>query len=245
MTNEKTALRKSVKNLYNHETGLPIMINLYVIKYIYYHIQKAPCFLERGENGRKAKAIPIYQNLIPISRQRFDRINKGITFELATGEATQICERFGIDIKYFRRDNPVAFYIDGIDGNIDWKCFYNKKYSGGYNLPTVSDKTKDKDIYKKKGDVPESVLKTLVTSDWEKLLSKDDPVYKICYYFHYGKRADEPDNKKMLKEILSEIAYSEWDDVPMESLKELHKLLKKHYSYINSLVTLDNLRNEK
>lgn len=240
MAENKSSEKKRIRNTFDGTTGLSVMINLYVIKYIYYHIEKHESFVLKHEDGKKAKHREIYKNIIPITRQRFDRINKGYNFEMSTREATEICERFGIDIKYFRRDNPVAFEIEGIDTNLDWKCFYNERYDGKYS---ISGERKKEEKHQR-AEKPEAVLDKLIHSDWENLLDKDDPIYKICYYFHYGERTDKPDSRKVLRELLEEIAYSEWDEIPVEELRELQNLMKRHYSYINSLVTIHKLRNE-
>lgn len=95
------------------EQGFPIRVNLYIIKYIYYHIRKDESFMDEGA-GKKPKSFPIYGNEIPMSRQRFDRINRGERFQLTAAEANDIIERFGIEFKYFRKEAPVMFEIDGI-----------------------------------------------------------------------------------------------------------------------------------
>ena len=67
--------------------------------------------------SRKAKAYPIYGTRgFPVSRQRFDRINKGYSFEFAKNEAEGVTETYGIDEIYFRKSEPVAFEIKG-----DWR----------------------------------------------------------------------------------------------------------------------------
>ncbi len=231
--------RKSVKNLYNGHSGLPIMINLYVIKYIYYHIKKADYFMDESA-GRKAKAIPIYgTDCFPVSRQRFDRINKGITFEFTKSEADRVTETYGIDKIYFRKIEPVAFEIMGI-GDIEWKCFYKHRYAGLYELPSH---IKNDEAVKRNATKVEDTLKGLV-ADWEEL-EHDDPVYAICHYFHYGERFDKPDIIKNLKEILSMIEFRQWDNEGITSLKEIQQLMKNHYQYINSLVTLYNLKEKQ
>lgn len=229
--------RKSVKNLYNGYSGLPIMINLYVIKYIYYHIKKADYFMDEN-TGRKAKAIPIYgTNCFPVSRQRFDRINKGSTFEFTKSEADRITETYGIEKIYFRKIEPMVFEIKGI-GDIEWKCFYNDRYAGLYELPSYI--INKEAVIKRNATKVEDTLKGLV-ANWEEL-EHDDPVYAICYYFHYGERFDKPDMVKNLLEILSVIEFRQWDKEGIDSLREIQLLMKSHYRYINSLVTLYDLK---
>lgn len=237
---EKSNVRKSVKNIYDYKTGLPIMINLYVIKYIYYHIAKADRFIEKKETGKKPKAYEIYQNQIPMSRQRFDRINKGMTFEITSGEADIITERFGIDMKYFRKENPIAFSIDGIVQS-DWKCFYNERYECNYELPGTFKKT----YVKERADKVEHRLKELISRDWESKLEKTDPLYAICFYFHYGKRYDAPSSIDMLRQSLKAVEYKEWEKERGSTLGDDLALLEKHCDYIRALMTIDKLRAEK
>ena len=231
-------LRKSVKNLYDLNTGLPIMINLYVIKYIYYHIRKDIRFIEKRQRGKKDKSYPIYQNELPMSRQRFDRINKGMTFEITSKEAQDITERFGIDIKYFRKYDPVMFEIEGINLG-DWKCFYNHNYNNGYSLSGI----RTKDYVAKRSDFVEHTLNALC-NDWERKLDESNPLFAICYYFYYGKRLNDSNKIKQLMELVQKIDYSEWESERTELLKNDYDILRKHCEYINSLVTIRELHSE-
>lgn len=235
--------RKSVKTLYNGNTGLSIMINLYVIKYIYYHIDKARCFIDEDERGKKRKSYPIYStDMLPVSRQRLDRINKGKYFEFSRAEANSITETFGIDMKYFRKDDPIAFEIDGIDEK-HWKCFYRTKYEVNYEL-RFDFESEGKDIVERLAQEVEDKLKNL-SGDWEQKLKCDDPIYAICYYFKHGERFDRQNTVKSIKDILSKLDYREWEKENIESLNELVKLLRGHYNYVNSLVTLNKLKREQ
>lgn len=224
---------------FNKDTGLPIMINLYVMRYIYNHIKKAECFFEEHQKGRKPKAYPVYGDYLQMSRQRFERMCKGYNFQYTANEAKEVTRLFGLDIRYFRRENPIAFEIDGIKYD-DWKCLFNKKYSVQYDY--TYDK-KEEDI-RTRADKIENRLKELAKGGWERL-NKNHPVYAVCYYFHNGKRFDAPDNIKVITHALDSMDYKEWDSQSMEVLKEASTLLKKHYSYVNSLLTLEKMRSEK
>lgn len=239
-TNKDKGKQKSVKTIYDGNTGFPIMVNLYVIKYIYYHIDKASRFID-AEEGRR-KAYPIYgTRMLPVSRQRLDRINKGSKFEFTRAEADSIIEVYGIDMKYFRKDDPVAFQIDGID-EVAWKCFYNDRYYGKYALPTNLAKD-GKKMEEKAGEV-ESALKKLV-ENWENALQKDSPLFAICYYCHYGERYDKPNILSILKECLEELDYREWDNQQQPFLEEMRKLLKAHIDYIQSFVYIKKLLSQQ
>ena len=69
--------------------------------------------------------------------------------------------------------------------------------------------------------------------------------FAICYYFHYGERFDRPNAIKNLKDILSSLDYREWEKESIATLNEILKLLRGHYTYVNSLVSLDKLKKEQ
>lgn len=232
-------IAKCNRNLYNADSGLPIMINLYMIKYIYYHIKKADCFIEKKQNGKKAKSRQIYGQEIPMSRQRMDRINSGMTFEVTAGEADYIVSRFGIDMRYFRKENPIPFNMKDIS-QTDWKCFYKLRYDVDYNLPSRYTRTK----ISSRANAVENALKKLTEDNWEESLKETNPLYAICYYFHYGKRFDELSRIEKLRNSLEAVSYTDWEKEDIKVLKNDYLVLQKHCSYINSLITIDKLRKE-
>lgn len=239
---EKTEKRKSVRNLYDAETGLPIMINLYVIKYIYYHIKKADCFIEERKTGKKPKSYEIYGNYIPMSRQRFDRINKGNIFEVTANESRDLLNRFGLEEKYFRKESPDYFEIEGLTLS-DWKCFYNDRYDVGYELTTAY--KKDEEIIKNKAGKIEKVLREVISDFWKSELKQDNPVFAICYYFATGTRYGEERAVDKFRKIMREVRYSDWNNVELDLLNADFKLLKKHLNYISSVITIRTVMNEE
>lgn len=239
---EKTKKRKSVRNLYDAETGLPIMINLYVIKYIYYHMKKADCFIEERKTGRKPKSYEIYGNYIPMSRQRLDRINKGNIFEVTANESSELINRYGLEERYFRKESPDYFEIEGLTLS-DWKCFYNDRYDVGYELSTAY--KKDEEIIKNKAGKIEKVLKEVISDFWNSELKQDNPVFAICYYFATGTRYGEERAVDKFRKIMREVRYSDWNNVELDLLNADFKLLKKHLNYISSVITIRTVMNEE
>lgn len=222
-----------MKTIYDGNTGLSIMINLYVIKYFYYHVDKASRFIT--EKGRKEKVSTIYSTaMLPVSRQRLNRISKGEHFEFTREQANTITETYGIDIKYFRKDDPIAFKIDGID-EMDWKCFYNANYYGQYTL--TAELRKDITKIEEKASHVEKTLKQL-SKKWESAFKKSDPLYAICHYFHHGERFNDPDMVESLKELYKKLDYNEWDKKDTTLLDEMEKLMREHLNYIHSLTTI-------
>lgn len=236
---KKEETEKSHRNLFNtdkkRESGLPIMVNLYIIKYIYYHIKKANQFMDKENEGKKPKAIPIYGKQIPISRQRFDRINKGMPFEISAKEATQITDRFGIGAEYFRKDAPVMFKIEGLSER-DWKGFYSDRYKVPYE-----DEVKDKEKCRKK---VEQTLKRLMCANWEKQLKRSDPLFAIFYYFSYGEKIGQVYRANRVLQLLKEMNCIEWEQ-SRELLKEANTILKKHYQYTEGVLVVSAIREEQ
>ena len=233
----KKGAGKSVKNIYDRYCGLGIMANLYTIKYLYYHVEKADRFI-MGRSGRK-KAVPLYStDMFPISRQRLDRINKGERFELTRREAALLTDTYGIDGQHFRKEKPVRFKMKGIDDD-DWKCFYNNRHEGMYELPQdVAGEAKER-----AGRV-EGALKELAAS-WEKELDKRSPLFAVCYYFRYGERFDRLDVADELQGILKGIDFREWEKKDDKVLREVRDIMKEHLSYMESILRIRKLRDKK
>lgn len=229
--------KKSTRHLYDMESGFPLMINLFMIKYIYYHIDKHEKFIEKKEIGKKPKSVEIYQNELPMSRPRFDRINKGYRFELSIEESIFITDRYGIDMKYFRKDNPAAFALEGIT-QTEWKCFYNAEHKVGYELP----RGYSEEAMGAKAEKVKAALRRLTERDWEKRIAKDDPLFAVCYYFHYGKRYDAPSNLDLFRERIKNIEFGDWDNADIGQLRDDLQILEKHCKYINSLITIRELK---
>lgn len=233
----KENVAKSTRHIYDYRTGLAIMVNLYIIKYIYYHIEKDDMFMEKKGLGRKGKADPIYGKLIPVSRQRFDRINKGLHFEFSVEEATKISDRFGIDIEYFKWDTPKMFEIEGISLD-DWKYFYREKYGVKFEISGQTEKNINH-ISK-----VEERLKRIVATDWKNQTFKNDPIYNICYYFHNGYRCDRLPRVDVFADILEKMTFEEWKGIDLETRKTIGSLLRSHWKYIEALNTLEDTRNK-
>lgn len=230
---------RAVSNTFRREEGIAIRINLYVICYIYSHISKAERFIETYKEGGKNRHYPIYStSFFPLSKPRMNRINNGESFTLSNVQASSIIDSYGIDMKYFRKENPVMFEVKNLGIN-DWKSFYNFQYGTDYSLHSSI----NKDSQEKRKLMVEKQLKEAFR-DWEHELEKDDPLYAICYFFHYGSRFDKPSTIDMLYEILQEIPVSSWDnqDIRSKQVKEVYSGLERHYKYLSALFELDKLR---
>lgn len=227
------------RKTYNADTGFALMVNLYIIKSIYYGMKKSDIFYDNSE-GKKPRSVPIYGTSLPISRQRFDRINKGITFEISNREANKIVETFGIDMKYFIKDKPVMFDIPDISIT-DWKSFYNIQYKVGYALGGGNNKAEQK----KRAERVKLKLKELAHADWEHSPDKKNPIFRVWYYFRTGERYEEESRASRCRNALENMNYKDWQAESQENLEEISRLLKKHYDYVSALMTITRLHREE
>lgn len=235
--------RKSKRNIYNQGEGIEIRANLYVIKYIYYHINKARCFYieSEREKGKKRISRSLYSDYLNISRQRFDRINNNYVFELTQSAMKDIIQQFGIGEEYFRKEDPVFFKIDGISSE-DWKQFYDERHARLEEK--VSQETCSEEAITKINEK----LKKLVKSDWNKNVADKTGVYAVLYFFSFGKTWDARSKIEAAMEMLTTINVMEWDDVALKKLdkiKEYKDLLEKHYMYVDSVIKIMDIRSKK
>lgn len=231
---------------YNKHTGLPVMANLTVINQIYFKMKKADQFYDDGEGTKrnKKKAIPLWgisSGMIPISRQRFNRIKKGMNFSISNNEATQIAQLFGIDKQYFWTEKPVLFEIDNIS-EYDWKAYFHDKYRVKYDIDTT-----ETEGIKGSASLVGEKLKELPKSISKGNPDMGNPVDKIKYYFETGIKYGEEIQIDKCINILKKIDFSYWDkeaetEDGWNKLAECHKLIKNHYNYINSLMMIRKLK---
>lgn len=242
---------------FDKNEGLPVRINLYVIKYIYYEMKKdrAHIFNENVEKGKKLKAKPIYSTgFFPFSRPRLDRISCGEPFQLSKDEAEQMASYYGIQTKYFTKNGATFFEIQEINkavssnstnkimipkyiDEVSWKCFFNERYKTSYTVVDASGNAiTETDSAQKAKDV-ECSLKNLVLN-WKELKA-NNPLYAICYFFHNGASiGEELDSIEHLEKCLQSIEVRKWDKIELETVVRILKSMKEHCEYMEILVKL-------
>lgn len=238
---DNNALKKknSVKsNLYNYSNGLTIMVNLLIINTMFYGMKKADIFYEEKEDSKKRKSIRLFGDLIPISRKRFNRIKNGENFRIYNKEAESIADTFGIDIKYFRKEDPILLDIsqERAIKKVMWEGYFSSKYGVAY-------KVKEKDAEGDK-EIIDSELQLLKSKDWLNYSDKNDPLFRIGYYFSTGERYEPISKVDKCIKALKEVDFKEWDSKNPDKLEGYRQLFKNHYDYINSLLVIHHLKND-
>ncbi len=243
-SNKLKSVRKSSGNIYNYENALPIVANFVIINNMYYGMEKADKFYEKKETGKKKKSVSLFGDILPIARKRFENMKSGANFRLSNHEVDEIINVFGIDIKYFRTDHPIMLDIsyEGNDINEDtWNHYFHNKYNG----PT---EYKDrKEINKNDPDLKaiHTAFENLKGRDWINDPDKDNPLFKIGYYFSTGKRYEPISRVDKCINALKDVRFRDWHSEDDAKLEECRQLLKDHYDYINSLMVINRLINKE
>ena len=218
-----------MRRIYDKYSGYAIRVNLYIIRFIYYHIEKDSCFiLDEALTGKKKKvSASLYAEDYFLSRQRMSRINHGERFEFSENAAQKMRDLFGISKHYFLKEANEPFKIKGIK-KLDWACFYKTQF---YLEDEEASKLSEDEILERYKKVKDALHRLVET--WENSLTSDDPLYLICFYYHYG----EPYDKSLrhieyLKELLQNIRYEEWEKENRESIEQAYQLLERHYRYL-------------
>lgn len=229
---------RAKSNIYNYKNGLIIMVNLLIINSMYYGMKKADRFYEQKESGKKKKSILLFGDIIPISRKRFDHIKNGENFRISSHEAESIVDIFGIDIKYFRREEPIMIDIsqEYAVKKVMWEGYFKKKHGIPYTV-----KEKEAEGYNK---IIDSELQRLKKKDWVNYSDKNDPLFRIGYYFSMGKRYEPISKVDKCISALKEVDFKDWDSQDFAKLEVYRQLFKNHYDYINSLMVIHNLKNK-
>lgn len=233
---------KSRGDIYNCENALPIAANFVIINNMYYGMKKADKFYEKKETGKKKKSVPLFGEILPISRKRFENIKSGANFRLSSYEADKIINVFGIDIKYFRKDDPIMLDIS-YEGKLINEHMWSHYFHNKYNVEQESGNQNNKeDTYL---NAIHTALEKLKNRDWINYPDKDSPLFRIGYYFSTGERYEPTSRVDKCINALKEVGFRDWYSEDCAKLEECRQLLKDHYDYINSLMVIHRLINKE
>ena len=224
------------RNVYDGETGLPYMVNLYIIKCLYKYVNKHTSFEEVTLFGERKRYQPIYQmEWFNMSRQKMDRVFHGDRFEITREQTENITKGLGIGEQYFWEKEPHIFEIEGLNED-KWKQFFVEKYSAFVDL---EEEQEDPSIIKTVEDTLKDIAKK-----WEEILDKKDPLYAICFYFSTGRRINEVTGIKQLKTLLEEVDCTEWLNEKADTVMKYEEILRRHYQMVSSCATVLRLKNQ-
>ena len=230
MENEK-------RYILDKNNGFNVMVNLYILRYMYSHMNKAECF--EDATGMRKKSQDFHTTIINISRQRLSRILNGERFEISKEERANLCNMFGIEAKYFLRNGEIIS-IRTLEEN-DWKCFFNYTFYLDYEVG-VPNKKRDELVEKVTSALKTLANEKVVLSEYE----SDTPVYRIYYYYKNGVTYKEESRLTRFLKALSQLRISDWDELEdLEQMKNYAEMLSKHTDYVNVVIDYHRLREEK
>lgn len=228
--------RESVRtDILSREDGFNTRVNLFIIRYLYYHMKKASSFMKAGK-GKRQMSVDI-KEYVGIPRQRFDRIFKGDNFQITEENAKDISGLFNISADYFKKSG-LLIEIYGIDRN-DWKCYFSQQYKGSVESAPYTPKVRtDRAV-----EVDKKLCELIKGNYIAKHYDTKTTLYRIHYYFENGVAFKEVSPFNKFLENLQLIKISDWKELeynPAEMAKYL-PLLKKHYEYINAYLKCKEL----
>ena len=227
-------------NILSMENGFNTRVNLFIIRYLYYHMKKHSKFLKKGKGTRQASVdLNVY---VGISRPRFTRIFSGENFEMAETQSRDISKLFNISADYFKK-NGKLIEIHGIDRD-DWKCYFNSEFRGSVIMDELDEQTTPKEeIEKWKKEkmaralkVDEKLQELVETNFVANHYDAKTALYRIHYFFKNGVAFTEVSTLNKFLKYLQLLKISDWKALKSnpEEMKKYLDMLEKHYEYINA-----------
>lgn len=226
--NSKETNASNRGDILSMEDGFNTRVNLFIIRYLYYHMKKHSCFMEEGK-GKRQKSKDLKKR-VGITRQRFSRIFNGYNFELSGKEAENIAGLFNISTDYFRKNGKLV-EVHGIDRN-DWKCYFNRQYNGSVKDVPYTPKERMGRADEVDARLQELVKKNFVANHYDTRMA----LYRIFYFFENGVAFREVSTLNKFLENLQLLKISDWKELKNNpaDMKRYFHLLEKHYEYVNA-----------
>lgn len=231
-------MAETKRYILDKNNGFNVIVNLYIIRYLYSHMKKAVCF-EIADSERK-KSVDFYNRVVGITRQRMSRMLQGERFEMSADDRKRLSGMFGISEKYFERDGK-CFQLGRLE-QTDWKCYFNDRYGAGYNVYDY-DRIKNRHIAKVEETLKGLCSKGALERDYE----TSTPVYYVYYYFKHGATYTEESNLTKFLKLLSQLSFSDWEEIEdnIDSLEHYQGLLEKHSHYVTVMAEYKRLKEKK
>jgi hypothetical protein len=199
---------------YNDSQRCTIQANLYILKKIYSNAKRHQSF------GKKT-----FYSIMDISKPRYYRILGGIKFYINKQECKELGEKFGISEKCFTGEKLIN--LENLKEE-HWSAFFKGRNEGELEV-------KDRNNL--------SIIKTKIDNVRYNNLLVEYPitseVYRVMFYFTYGKRIEEEEASLRINRALSEletIAFNEIEKLDTIALNEYKKRLEVQIERLNILI---------
>lgn len=248
---QKVTGNKSVLTKYS---GIAIIGNLFIMRYLYFHIKKNDVFLVEGEGSRN-KSAKFYSEIIPLSRARFLRMLNGENFRMSVEDIEDICDRFNLKEDYFRQTDPILMEIPEHKlEKQDWKSFLTVEY-----FIVFKESEKDKEQRKEQEKVEKVKIQLTAKKAYivrEKLGEENeykgngielyklynDKIYGSNSYFYVVPKEVKEGHDKVVQ-ALEYAAKNKWDEYtetsnPVFRVWYFYKYGRRYKEEVNALMML-------
>ncbi|OIZ62714.1 hypothetical protein BLA28_20175 [Eisenbergiella tayi] len=218
------------------DSGFHVMVNMYIIRYLFSHMEKDSIFYKTG--GKRKTNIDFYESIVAgISRDRIQKMFRGENFGISMEEKERLEEKFHISRTYFEK-NGTMIEINTLD-ETDWKCLFHVRHYAGYPLKLAEKAMEDR------ADKVIRVLNGLLKKGViENTYDTESPLYRVWYYFHKGYAFMEESRMARFLKELEKLEIKDWDEIigNMVKLEHYRELLSKHCEYINAVTAVRKMR---
>lgn len=228
-------MAKSKRNILNKNSAFNVMVNMYITRYIYSHIDKASVFMD--EYAKRKKSIDFHAEVVGISRPRMGRILHGENFEMSSVDRERLSSMFGISEKYYEGGNSIMEIH--LLQEMDWKCFFNEYFYTDFEIE-LPERVKDDSVLKVEQALNRLKKKGVIENEYD----TDSPIYRVSYYFRNGVTYKEESRLTRFLKSLSDLQLSDWEEIEgdIEKLKYSSELLAKHNDYVNVVTRYKELK---
>lgn len=227
------------RNLLDWEKGFNIVVNIYIIRYMYSHMaDKASLFMIEGSERRKS--VDLYR-VIGVNRQKISRMVRGERFEVSRRDKEMITSTLGIGDEYFAEEGK---YIELRSVSInDWKCFFESKY------PVIARrdlrargtaKEREESIAKVQNALEGASRGDIVHKEYD----TNTKVYQVYYYFRNGAVYQQETRLTAFLNALYDLQMTDWDDIEYDlgKLEKYSEKLNEHCKYLSVLLAYRRLK---
>lgn len=244
------AEKKGGRNILDITNGFHVMVNFYIMRYLYSHMNDKADGLGMYGNYLDMREESFYKT-IGTTKQRTLRILHGERFEMTAEYVDLLVLRFGLERAYFDRGGR----NDGNGGTIgegkflevasvsteDWKCFFDAKYETDFLV------TEDREEQQAAVERVKTGLERLTQiGTIENEYAKSSGIYKVYYYYKYGEPYREETALVRFKNAITALKLSDWEAIEdnSEEMDEYKKLLELHLNYLRIVSAYRRVKEE-
>lgn len=215
----------------NKTDMLELRVNLYIIKYLYNHLENDERFYN---NVQRRSREPFKTVLGGDDKKMFNgkwlaNVWKGENFTMPENKRKALSTMFALEESYFRSKGTKLIEIGTEISLNHWQSYFWKLIDKGDSSLNAAEKQQAVEVEKRLDSIAERKL-----SDFP----EDDPVYRIRYYFQYGTGYDlgAAGRAKVAGciRLIEEIELKEIDGLGISELSEFEEALEGIYGYVKA-----------